>query len=135
MLGRLSEQSHPGFPITVYYAFKQSENHVGTTTTGWETFLEAVISAGLSIGGTWPVRTELESRSTAIGTNALASSVILVCGRRSGDALAATRREFLNTLRSELPHALRLLQAGHIAPVDLAQAAIGPGMAVFTRYT
>ena len=136
VLCRLSEQSHPGFPITIYYAFKQSENRndTGTTSTGWETFLEAVILAGLSIGGTWPVRTELKSRSTAIGTNALASSVILVCRRCPGDASVATRREFLTTLRSELPHRLRLLQSGNIAPVDLAQAAIGPGMAVFTRY-
>ena len=136
VLCRLSEQSHPGFPITIYYAFKQSENRndTGTTSTGWETFLEAVILAGLSIGGTWPVRTELKSRSIAIGTNALASSVILVCRRRPGDASVAARREFLTTLRSELPHRLRLLQSGNIAPVDLAQAAIGPGMAVFTRY-
>ena len=136
VLCRLSEQSHPGFPITIYYAFKQSENRndTGTTGTGWETFLEAVILAGLSIGGTWPVRTELKSRSIAIGTNALASSIILVCRQRPRNAPAATRREFLNTFRLELPHTLRLLQSGNIAPVDLAQAAIGPGMAVFTRY-
>ena len=136
VLCRLSEQSHPGFPITIYYAFKQSENRndAGITSTGWETFLEAVISAGLSISGTWPVRTELKSRSTAIGTNALASSIILVCRQRPRNAPAATRREFLNTFRLELPHTLRLLQSGNIAPVDLAQAAIGPGMAVFTRY-
>ena len=136
VLGRLSEQSHPGFPITIYYAYKQSESRseIGTTRTSWETFLEAVILAGLSISGTWPVRTELRSRSTAIGTNSLASSIVLVCRRRPDDAPVATRREFLMSLRSELPHSLRLLQAGNIAPVDLAQAAIGPGMAVFTRY-
>ena len=136
VLCRLSEQSHPGYPITIYYAFKQSENRndAGTTSTGWETFLEAVILAGLSIGGTWPARTELKSPSTAIGTNALATSIILVCRQRPRNASAATRREFLNTLRLELPHTLRLLQSGNIAPVDLAQAAIGPGMAVFTRY-
>ena len=136
VLGRLSEQSHPGFPITIYYAYKQSESRseIGTTRTGWETFLEAVILAALSISGTWPVRTELRSRSTAIGTNSLASSIVLVCRRRPDDAPVATRREFLMSLRSELPLSLRLLQAGNIAPVDLAQAAIGPGMAVFTRY-
>ncbi len=133
---RLSEEVHPGFPVTVYYAFKQSETagDTGTTSTGWETFLEAVIKSGFAISGTWPMRTERSARSIGIGTNALASSIVLVCRRRSADAPTATRREFLTTLRSELPHALRLLQTGNIAPVDLAQAAIGPGMAVYTRY-
>ena len=90
--------------------------------------------SGFSITGTWPIRTERGARSTAIGTNALASSIVLVCRRRPADAPLATRREFLTALRSELPQALHLLQSGNIAPVDLAQAAIGPGMAIYTRY-
>ena len=133
---RLSEQAHPGFPVTIYYAFKQSETKgdTGTASTGWETFLAAVIRSGLAITGTWPMRTENATRLVGMVTNALASSVVLVCRCRPADAPAATRREFLTTLRSELPQALRLLQSGNVAPVDLAQAAIGPGMAVFTRY-
>ena len=135
-LHRLAEQAHPGFPVTIYYAFKQSERKgdTGIASTGWETFLDAVIRSGFAITGTWPMRTELGNRMIGMGTNALASSIVLVCRRRPADAPAATRREFLTVLRSELPHALRLLQTGNVAPVDLAQAAIGPGMAVFTRY-
>ena len=135
-LRRLAAQAHPGFPVTVYYAFKQSETKgdSGTASTGWETFLDAVIRSGFAITGTWPMRTERGARSISIGVNALASSIVLVCRRRPGDAPAATRREFLTALRSELPQALRLLQTGNVAPVDLAQAAIGPGMAVYTRY-
>ena len=133
---RLAEQTHPAFPVTVYYAFKQSENKsdVGIYSTGWESFLEAAITAGFLISGTWPMRTERGARAVAIGANALASSVILVCRPRPTHAPTATRREFIDTLRSELPEALRKMQAGNIAPVDLAQASIGPGMAVFTRY-
>ena len=135
-LHRIAEQAHSGFPVTVYYAFKQSERKgdTGVASTGWETFLDAVIRAGFAITGTWPVRTELGNRMIGMGTNALASSVVLVCRRRPADAPTATRREFLTALRSELPPALRLLQTGNVAPVDLAQAAIGPGMAVYTRY-
>jgi putative DNA methylase len=133
---RLTEQAHPAFPITIYYAFKQSETQSeGTASTGWETFLDAVIRAGLVIGGTWPVRTERETRSRGINSNALASSIILVCRPRAVSAPLATRREFLNALNAELPTALAHLQHSNIAPVDLAQAAIGPGMAVYTRYT
>ena len=133
---RLSEQAHPHPPVTIYYAFKQSETdgEKGTGSTGWETFLDAVISAGFGISGTWPIRTERPGRIREMGSNALASSIVLVCRKRLIDAPIATRREFLAMLRSELPRALRLLQAGNIAPVDLAQAAIGPGMEVFTRY-
>ncbi len=133
---RLAEQAHPGFPITIYYAFKQSESEGanGTASTGWETFLDAVIRAGFAITGTWPMRTERGARSIGIGTNALASSIILVCRPRAADAPTATRREFLAALKAELPLALAHLQRGNIAPVDLAQAAIGPGMAVYTRY-
>lgn len=134
---RLSEQAHPDFPITIYYAFKQSEkdDDEGIASTGWDTFLAAVIQAGFAISGTWPMRTEREARSIGIGTNALASSIILVCRQRSASAPTATRREFVAALKAELPRALAHLQAGNIAPVDLAQAAIGPGMAVFTRYS
>jgi putative DNA methylase len=134
---RLAEQAHPAFPVTIYYAFKQSESDdlQGTTNTGWDTFLAAVIEAGFSISGTWPMRTEREGRPVGNGTNSLASSIVLVCRRRLDTAPTATLREFINALKSELPAALSYLQAGNIAPVDLAQAAIGPGMAVYTRYS
>ena len=132
---RLADQAHPAFPVTIYYAFKQSEiEGQGITGTGWETFLNAVIKAGFGLTGTWPMRTEGAGRIVAKGTNALASSIILVCRPRPADAPIATRREFVDALKSELPGALRQMQQGNIAPVDLAQAAIGPGMAVFTRY-
>jgi putative DNA methylase len=133
---RLSERARPGFPLTIYYAFKQSEsdNESGTASTGWETFLEAVIASGLSVSGTWPMRTEGDNRQRGIGANALASSIVLVCRPRSASASTATRREFMSALKAELPPALTHLQRCNIAPVDLAQAAIGPGMAVYTRY-
>jgi putative DNA methylase len=134
---RLAEQVHPAFPVSIYYAFKQSETQgtEGTVSTGWETFLNAVICAGFGISGTWPLRTEMKGRVLErSGINVLASSILLVCQLRPGNAPTATRREFVAALQRELPKALRHLQAGNIAPVDLAQAAIGPGMAVFTRY-
>jgi len=133
---RLAGQAHPAFPVTIYYAFKQSESddESGTASTGWDTFLAAVIEAGFAISGTWPMRTERDSRSIGIGTNALASSIVLVCRPRPSDAPTATRREFVTALKAELPPALAHLQRGNIAPVDLAQAAIGPGMAVYTKY-
>jgi len=133
---RLAEQAHPAFPVTVYYAFKQAEsdNTQGTASTGWETFLDASIRAGFAVSGTWPVRTELGNRLRNLGSNALASSIVIVCRRRPADAPSATRREFVTALKAELPLALVHLQRGNIAPVDLAQAAIGPGMAVYTRY-
>ncbi|MDA8090380.1 MAG: DUF1156 domain-containing protein [Nitrospiraceae bacterium] len=134
---RLAEQSHPNFPITIYYAFKQSENESdsGSSSTGWETFLDAVIRAGFAITGTWPMRTEKEGRVIGNDANALASSIVLVCRPRPADTPSTTRREFLNQLKAELPLALAHLQKGNIAPVDLAQSAIGPGMAVYTRYS
>jgi len=134
---RLAEQAHPAFLVTIYYAFKQSETESaeGTSSTGWETFLDAVIRAGFAITGTWPMRTELSNRMIGSGTNALASSIVLVCRPRPADAPTATRREFVQALKAELPAALAELQRANIAPVDLAQAAIGPGMAVYTRYT
>ncbi len=133
---RLAEDSHAAFPVTIYYAFKQSEDKgaAGAARTGWETFLEAVIRAGFGISGTWPMRTELGNRMIGKDTNALASSIILVCRKSAADAATATRREFISALKAELPRALAHLQRGNIAPVDLAQAAIGPGMAVYTRY-
>jgi len=133
---RLAKHSHPAFPVTIYYAFKQSETDEedGTVNTGWDTFLDAVIRAGLAITGTWPMRTEGAGRMIASGTNALASSIVLVCRPRPIDAPTATRRDFVTALKAELPSALAHLQRGNIAPVDLAQAAIGPGMAVYTRF-
>ena len=133
---RLAEQAHSGFPLTIYYAFKQSETKgdAGTVRTGWETFLDAVIRSGFAITGTWPMRTELGNRLRGIESNALASSIVLVCRQRPADAPLATRRELVTALKTELSIALAHLQRGNIAPVDLAQAAIGPGMAVYTRY-
>ena len=132
----LAKQAHPGFPVTIYYAFKQSEKKGdgGTASTGWETFLAAVIRSGFALSGTWPMRTERPS-GVKTGTNALASSIVLVCRQRSQDAPLATRREFVTALKTELPVALAHLQRSNIAPVDLAQAAIGPGMAIYTRYS
>jgi putative DNA methylase len=133
---RLSQQGHPDFPVTIYYAFKQSEaeSDGGSASTGWEVFLDAVIRAGFAISGTWPMRTELGNRMISRDTNALASSVVLVCRPRHTAAAIATRRDFLQALKAELPEALRHLKRGNIAPVDLAQSAIGPGMAIYTRY-
>jgi putative DNA methylase len=133
---RLAEQAHPAFPVTIYYAFKQAESDggEGTVSTGWETFLDAVIRAGFATTGTWPMRTELGNRMRGMDSNALASSIVLVCRPRDTKAPTATRRDFLAALKAELPEALIHLQRGNIAPVDLAQAAIGPGMAVYTRF-
>jgi putative DNA methylase len=135
-MNRLAEQAHSAFPVTIYYAFKQSEveTDTGTASTGWETFLEAVIRAGFAVSGTWPMRTELANKVSGIGRNMLASSIVLVCRQRSEQAVLATRREFLATLKQELLPALQLMQQGNVAPVDLAQASIGPGMAIFSRY-
>ncbi|MCL5268277.1 MAG: DUF1156 domain-containing protein [Bacteroidetes bacterium] len=134
---RLAEQAHPVFPLTIYYAFKQSESQgaIGTASTGWETFLQAVVRAGLSINGTWPIRTEKQGRVISNDTNALASSIVLVCRPRPSNVTTTTRREFLARLKGELPKALAHLQRGNIAPVDLAQSAIGPGMAIYTSYS
>ncbi|MFN3189124.1 MAG: DUF1156 domain-containing protein [Aureliella sp.] len=126
-------------PLTIYYAFKQaetttSENGQQTASTGWETMLTGVIGASFSITGTWPLRTELSNRMVGTGSNALASSIVLVCRPRDADSQLVTRRDFANALRKELPEAIKHLQSGNVAPVDLAQASIGPGMAVFSRY-
>jgi putative DNA methylase len=134
---QLRVEAHPAFPITIYYAFKQAESdaETGTASTGWEVFLEALMEAGLSVYGTWPLRTEGEARMRGMNSNALASSIVLVCRPRDIHASSVGLREFISDLKSELPDALRHLQAGNIAPVDLAQAAIGPGMGVYTRYS
>lgn len=135
---RLAEQAHPALPVTIYYAFKQSESEAeGTASTGWETFLEAVLKAGLAVVGTWPMRTERGARSIGIGTNALASSIILVCRARAEDAPSVTRKDFARELARALPAAITEMTAdpiAAIAPVDLAQACIGPGMAIFSRH-
>lgn len=140
---QMRQVTHPDSPLTIYYAFKQSEvdsdkddNEVNTLTvasTGWETMLEALVQAGFAITGTWPMRTERPS-GVKVAVNALASSIILVCRPRPDDAPITTRRDFLRLLKQELPAALRDLQRGNIAPVDLAQASIGPGMAIFSRH-
>jgi putative DNA methylase len=131
----IMRHSHPAFPVTIYYAFRQSEKEKsGNASTGWETFLEAVIKAGFSINGTWPMRTERTGRMRDTDSNALASSIILVCRARPENATSTTRREFINMLKSELPAAIKYLQNSNIAPVDLAQSAIGPGMSVYSRF-
>lgn len=138
---QIADASHPAYPITIYYAFKQSETKSkGTASTGWETFLAAVIRAGLSISGTWPMQTEGDNRQVGVGSNALASSIILVCRPRPKEAISVSRKEFLRELKGELEDALVAMLGGEgnlspIAPVDLAQAAIGPGMGVFSRYS
>ena len=131
----LEVQDHE-YPFTIFYAFKQSEtDEAGTASTGWETMLEGLLDAGVTITGTWPIRTEQPGGLREVGRAALASSIVLVCRRRAADAPLTTRRDFLAALRAELPEALRHLQQGNIAPVDLAQASIGPGMAIFSRYS
>ncbi|MCQ0971012.1 DUF1156 domain-containing protein [Paracoccus sp. TK19116] len=122
-------------PATIYYAFKQSEvEQEGISSTGWATFLNAVVTAGYSVVGTWPIRTEKPGRMRAVGSNALANSVVLVCRKRGAAAEAVTRAEFIRALKRELPPAIAELQAANIAPADMPQSAIGPGMGVFSRY-
>jgi putative DNA methylase len=133
---RARQTASPDFPITVYYAFKQSDSSEdGTASTGWETLLDGMISAGWAITATWPMRSELANRMMSQGMNALASSIVLALRPRPDDAPVTDRRGLIGALRQELPDALRKLQQGTIAPVDLPQAAIGPGMAVFSRYS
>lgn len=138
---RLAEQAHVAFPTTIYYAFKQSETtDLGTGNTGWETFLEAVIRAGFAITGTWPLRSEQEFRMRGLGANALASSIVLVCSKRNPTAESISRRDFLRELKSDLAESVELMIGGTdgispVAPVDLAQAVIGPGMAIFSKYS
>ena len=141
-MNSLAKQAHPAFPITIYYAYKQSEtdDERGTSSPGWVSFLEAVYRSGLQLTGTWPMRTERPT-GVKVMTNSLASSVILVCRPRSMDAVTASRREFLRELNAVLPEALDEMTKGSgddrspVAPVDLSQAILGPGMAVFSRYS
>ncbi len=147
---RMRERANPDYPVTIYYAFKQAESEkpsangggdgndhgvLAVASTGWETMLNGLIEAGFQITGTWPVRTERSARSVAIGTNALASSVVMVCRSRPENAPVASRRDFQNALRRELPGALEVMMRENIAPVDLAQVTIGPGMAIYSRYS
>lgn len=132
---QMYQYAREDIPVTIYYAYKQSDSdESGTASSGWETMLSAVVNAGFSITGTWPMRTERSGRMISNGTNALASSIVLVCRKRPADAPQTTRRNLINLLRRELRPALRKLQESNIAPVDLAQSAIGPGMGVFSRY-
>jgi putative DNA methylase len=140
--GSMRAAQHKDYPLTVYYAFKQAEtdedqessNTSAIASTGWETMLEGLMKADFQITGTWPSRSELGNRMRGQKSNALASSIVLACRPRQESAVITTRKDFLSSLKRELPLALRNLQKGNIAPVDLAQAAIGPGMAVFSRY-
>jgi putative DNA methylase len=141
-MGTLARDTHPNFPVTIYYAFKQAETETeqGTASTGWETFIGAVIAAGFCVVGTWPMRTERPGRMRDNASNALASSIIVVCRKRPEDAPTISRREFVRELNGVLPEALDEMTKGAggehspVAPVDLSQAIIGPGMAVFSKY-
>jgi putative DNA methylase len=134
-IANMAEQSSDLFPATIYYAFKQSEiEQEGISSTGWATFLQAVVEAGYAVVGTWPLRTEMANRMIASGTNALANSVVLVCRKKEARAEIITRAEFIRALKRELPPAIADLQAANIAPADMPQSAIGPGMGVFSRY-
>jgi putative DNA methylase len=142
---------NPEYPLTVYYAFKQAESEAdrddedisskngnaakATASTGWETMLEGLVRAGFTITGTWPMRTELSNRLRGMKSNALASSIVLVCRPRPENAPITSRRHFIKELELELAHALKMMQHGGIAPVDLAQASIGPGMEIYSKYS
>ena len=131
----LAAKTNGDVPATVYYAYKATESaDGGVRSTGWDTFLQAVVDAGLQVTATWPMRTELGNRLVASGTNALSSSIVLTCRSLPAYAPMATRGEFIAALRTELPEAVRILQSGNIAPVDMAQSTIGPGIKVFSRY-
>ena len=127
--------SSANYPATIYYAFKQSEiDREGISSTGWATFLQAVVEAGYAVVGTWPMRTEMANRMIASGTNALANSVVLVCLKKEAGAVTITRAEFIRALKHELPPAIAELQAANVSPADMPQSAIGPGMGVFSRH-
>lgn len=134
-IANMALQSSDQFPASIYYAFKQREvAKEGISSTGWATFLQAVVEAGYAVVGTWPMRTEMANRMIASGTNALANSVVLVCRKKLASAEVLTRAEFIRALKRELPPAIAELQAANIAPADMPQSAIGPGMGVFSRY-
>lgn len=136
---QIHKYTSDSIPVTIYYAFKQSDSNEpdrneNAAASGWETMLSAVIRAGFCITGTWPMRTEMANRTRGNSSNALASSIVLVCRKRDDGARSVTRREFINALHREMRPALEKLQSANIAPVDLAQSAIGPGFGVFSRY-
>ena len=135
LMATLAAHANAEVPTTVYYAYKATESTDGEMrSTGWDTFLQAVVDAGLQVNATWPMRTELANRPRGLGSAALASSIVLACRPRPESAVMATRGEFIAALRTELPEAVRILQSGNIAPVDMAQSTIGPGIKVFSRY-
>jgi putative DNA methylase len=122
-------------PITIYYAFKQSEaDEDGVTSAGWASFLQAIVDADLSVDGTWPIRTELANRMIGKGANALASSIVLVCRKRLSDAGVITRADFIRALKREMPSAIEAIRKAGVGPVDMQQSVIGPGMGVFSRH-
>ncbi len=133
----IRQRSSPEFPSSIFYAYKQQEeSRNGKTSTGWETMLSALVDSGFCIVGTWPMRTERSARASALSANSLASSVVLVCRPRAEDAPGATRGQLIAAMRQEMPRRLDdLTRGGHVAPVDLAQAAIGPGMEIYSRYS
>ena len=136
---RMRTAQHDQYPLTVFYAFKQSESEeedegASVASTGWETMLEGLLKSGLQVTGTWPMRSEMGTRNVGRGTNALASSIVLVCRPRGEESSISTEMDFQQALRGELPKAVRTMQRESIAPVDLAQAAIGPGMSIYSRY-
>lgn len=135
LMALVSQAQPEDIPATIYYAYKATESRDGEArSTGWDTFLQAVVDSGMQVTATWPMRTELGHRMIASGTNALASSIVLTCRRRPASSALASRGEFVATLRRELPEAVHLLQSGNIAPVDMAQSALGPGIRVFSQY-
>lgn len=134
-VGNIAAQTQSDYPVTIYYAFRQSEiEKEGISSTGWATFIQSILDSGFSVVGTWPMRTEKPGRMISIGSNALANSVVLVCRKRSVEAETVTRAEFIRALKRELPRAIAELQAASIAPADMPQSAIGPGMGVYSRY-
>ncbi len=135
-MSEVASAQHPDVPATIYYAYKATEDTEdgSVRSTGWDTFLQAVIKAGLQVTATWPLRTERSDRPRSLGANALASSIVLACRSRSQSASLATRSEFIAALREELPEAIEVLQSGNVALVDLPQSTIGPGIGVFSRY-
>ncbi len=140
VFSRIAQVAHRDYPVTIYYAFKQAEESKASSkpgeraSTGWETMLQGLMDAGWMVTGTWPIRTERQSRARSLTSNALASSIVLACRPRPHQSEITTRRAFVSALSGELPEALRTLQHGNVAPVDLAQASIGPGMAILSRY-
>jgi putative DNA methylase len=134
-LTAMRNAASPDAPLAIYYAFKQSEkSEDGVSSAGWASFLQAVVDSGLTVDGTWPIRTEMASRMIGSGTNALASSIVLVCRPRSETARTINQRDFMTELRRDLPEAIARMRAAGIHPVDIPQAALGPGMKVFSQY-